>query len=119
MLLYLSAYRQFYIGVKLMKIFAPKTVDRVNIYPLKEVKLTEKLQQAKGVMNNYLKDKHFSVSISQCPLDEECLQVKVISDTKKSMSRVSVKKEGDIPLLRKIYTVIETFAKDSYLNARK
>ena len=69
-------------------------------------------------MDNYMKDKHFVVAISQCPLDDEFVQLQAISDTKRSLSRVSISKNGKIPFLRKIYSAIEMFANDSNINKK-
>lgn len=102
----------------MLKIFTPKSIDRVRINSLKETNLHQDLIQAKGVMDNYMKNKYFVVSISQCPLDDEFVQVQAISDTKKCVSRVSVSKYGEIPFLRKIYSAIEMFAKDADINKK-
>ena len=108
---------QFYRDI-MFKIFAPKTINRVHIKHLKETNLHQELTQAKGVMDNYMKDKHFVVAISQCPLDDEFVQLQAISDTKRSLSRVSISKNGKIPFLRKIYSAIEMFANDSNINKK-
>lgn len=102
----------------MFKIFAPKTINRIHISSLEEKNLHQELIQAKGVMNNYMKDKHFVVKIGQCPLDDEYVQLQAMSDTRKSMSSVSVSKNGEIPFLRKIYSAIEMFAKDSDINKK-
>ena len=65
-----------------------------------------------------MKDKRFAVRISQCPFDDEYVQVQAMSDSKKSLSRVSVSKNGEIPFLRKIYSAIEMFAKDPNINKK-
>ena len=59
----------------MFKIFAPKTINRVHIKHLKEANLHQELTQAKGVMDNYMKDKHFTISITQCPLNDEFVHV--------------------------------------------
>ena len=102
----------------MFKIFAPKAINRIHISHLEEKKLHQELIQAKGVMNNYMKDKRFAVRISQCPFDGEYVQVQAMSDSKKSLSRVSVSKNGEIPFLRKIYSAIEMFAKNPNINKK-
>ena len=102
----------------MFKIFAPKAINRIHISHFEEKNLHQELIQAKGVMDNYMKDKRFAVSISQCPLDDEYVQVQAMSDSKKSLSRVSVSKNGEIPFLRKIYSAIEMFAKDPNINKK-
>ena len=96
----------------MFKIFAPKTINSIRISRLEEKNLHQELIQAKGVMDNYMKDKHFVVNISQCPLSDKFVQLQALSDTRKSLSCVSVSKNGEIPFLRKIYSAIEMFAKD-------
>ena len=56
-----------------------------------------------------MKDKRFAVSISQCPFDDLYVQVQAMSDSKKSLSRVSVSKNGEIPFLRKISPFANVF----------
>ena len=102
----------------MLKILAAKTINRIRISRLKEKNLHQELIQAKGVMNNYMKDKHFVVNIGQCQFDDEFVQLQALSDTKKNLSCVSVSKNGEIPFLRKIYRAIEMFAKDPNINKK-
>lgn len=102
----------------MFKIFTPKAINRVNIGPLKEKNLHQDLIQAKGIIDNYMKDKNFVVNIRQCPLDDDFVRVGALSDTKKSMSSVSICKKGEIPFLRKIYSAIEMFAEDADINKK-
>ena len=105
----------------MIKIFAPKMVDRVTVGYIGNVKISQELNQAKGVMNNYLRDKHFSVEISNS-LEESSspILVRGISDAKKPSScTVPVKNDDKEPLLRKIYRTIEMFAKDPTINTKK
>jgi hypothetical protein len=102
----------------MFRIFAPKANNRVVINRLREKNLHQELTQAKGVMDNYMKDKHFTVNISQCPLDDEFVQLQAMSDSKMSLSCISVRKNGEKPFLRKVYSAIEMFAKDSLINKK-
>lgn len=73
----------------------------------------EYLKQAKGVVENYLKDKkeNISISIRNSILgDNDCLSVSCTTNTRQSITDII--KNGDLPLLRKVYMVIEDFAKD-------
>ena len=45
----------------MLKIFGPKVANRVRIPELNTGKYTEQLYQAKGVINNYLKDKNIPI----------------------------------------------------------
>lgn len=98
----------------MIKLFAPKVIDRVTIQPMSNKKLYAELNQAKGVMNNYLKDKHFKITISDSPFyGSDVLDVKGFSDSAKSMSLYSIKTESKTPFLRNIYKAIENLAKSS------
>ena len=101
----------------MLKIFGPKVVNRVRIPELNTGKYTEQLYQAKGVIENYLKDKNFKVTITD--LNDKFMIVEAFSDKKNSISSTLIKKEdGDIPFLRKIYKKIEDFAKDPNINVK-
>lgn len=106
----------------MLKIFAPKVVDKVNVGYIGDIKISKEINQAKGVMNNYLRDKHFSVEISRS-LEKESspILVRGISEAKKSPSScmVPIKSDDKEPLLRKIYRTIEMFAKDPTINTKK
>ena len=97
----------------MLKMFSPKIVQsKVNISNEIASPHREYLLQAKGVMNNYLRDKKCTVSIKDCPLsDGDCLEISALNDSKQSFSRISVLKDGEIPFLRKIYKAIEMVSK--------
>ena len=102
----------------MLKIFGPKVANRVRIPELNTGKYTEQLFQAKGVINNYLKDKHLKVNIAD--MDDKFMLVEAIADNKKTIFSTFIRKEdGDTPFLRKVYRVIEGFAKDSDINVKK
>ncbi|MBR2430600.1 hypothetical protein IKB17_03945 [bacterium] len=101
----------------MLKIFAPKIVDRVRIPEFNDSKISQQLYQAKGVINNYLKDKHFTVDISNA--DDKYAIVEAKADAKKQYASIFVKNDGEIPFLRKIYSAIEKLAKDPSINDKK
>lgn len=103
----------------MLKIFGPKVANRVSIPELNTGKYTEQLYQAKGVIENYLKDKKFRVTITD--VDDTFMLVQAFSDKKNSMSSAFIKKEDDddIPFLGKIYKIVENFAKDPNINIKK
>ena len=99
----------------MLKIFAPKMVNRVNIGYIGNVKIAQELNQAKGVMNNYLKDKKFSVTFVDS-FDKDFVHAQSLDDKKTSCSYIAIKKDGDTPFLRNIYKALEKFAKDKNIN---
>ena len=102
----------------MLKIFGPKVANRVRIPKLNTGKYTEQLFQAKGVMENYLKDKHFKVKITDS--NDKFMLVEAIADSEKAMSAILIRKnDEETPFLRKVYRVIEGFAKDSDINVKK
>lgn len=102
----------------MLKIFGPKVANRVRIPKLNTGKYTEQLYQAKGVIDNYLKDKNFRVTIID--FSDTQMLVQAFPDKKNSMSSTFIKKEDDdIPFLRKIYKIVEDFAKDPSINIKK
>lgn len=103
----------------MLKIFGPKVANRVRIPKLNTGKYTEQLYQAKGVIDNYLKDKNFRVTIID--FSDTQMLVQAFPDKKNSMSITYIKKEDDddIPFLRKIYKIVEDFAKDPNINIKK
>lgn len=104
----------------MLKIFAPKMVNRVNIGYIGNVKIAQELNQAKGVMNNYLRDKHFTVEISCLEKDGDPFTVRGISDARyPDTCTVPIQNDDKEPLLRKIYRTIEMFAKDPRINTKK
>ena len=103
----------------MLKIFAPKVIDRVNIGYIGNVKISQELNQAKGVMNNYLRDKHFTVDISAFEQGDEFINIRGLADSQKSSCIVPIKKDGNEPLLRRVYRTIEMFAKDPVINTKK
>ena len=97
----------------MIKLFGPKIVDKVTIQNISNKKHYAELNQAKGVMNNYLKDKHFKITISDSPFfGSDILDVKGFSDSAKSMSIYSIRTESKTPFLRNIYKAIENLAKN-------
>lgn len=102
----------------MLKIFGPKVANRVRIPELNTGKYTEQLYQAKGVMENYLKDKHFRVNIADS--NDKFMLVEAIADSKKAIAAILIRKnDEETPFLRKVYRVIEGFAKDSDINVKK
>ena len=102
----------------MLKIFGPKVANRVRIPELNTGKYTEQLYQAKGVMENYLKDKHFKVNIAD--MDDKLMLVEAIADSEKDISAIFIRKnDEETPFLRKIYKTIEYFAKDPDINIKK
>ena len=96
----------------MFKITGHKPIDRVRVL-VQDTQKAKELNQAKGVINNYLKDKHFTVEFTTSPfLGNEFVCVKTISDSKKAFGLAAVKKDGDTPFLRRIYQTIENVAKN-------
>ena len=100
----------------MFKITGHKPIDRVRVL-VQDTQKAKELNQAKGVINNYLKDKHFTVEFTTSPfLGNEFVCVKTISDSKKAFGLAAVKKDGDTPFLRRIYQTIENVAKNKNIN---
>lgn len=101
----------------MLKIFAPKIIDKVTINVTDAVKAKE-LEQAKGVMNNYLKDKHFTVRLFDS-LETDAIVVQGLNEEKTALQWITILKESDTPFLRKVYLAIEKLAQDSSINKKK
>ncbi len=104
-----------------MRIFktTPKTIEHARISPLVPQPYREQLKQAKGVMENYLKDKALDVYISPCslvPRSSEFDSIQVMGHNPAAARFIKVKKEGDTPFLRRVYSAIETIAHEFKLN---
>ena len=100
------------------KIFSPKVIDRVQI-SVTDPQLAKELYQAKGVMNNYLRDKHFSVQITNSRLISDAVDIRVISDSRKSAAtNYGIPAKSETPLLRRIYRNLESFAHDKVINKK-
>lgn len=99
----------------MLKIFSPKIQQsKIAIFTEIASPHREELMQAKGVMENYLRDKKCKVVIKNDPLCEgdDWLEVSALNYSKTANSRISVSKDGVIPFLRKIYRAIEIVTKD-------
>ena len=101
----------------LTKIFTPKIVEKVTINVADATKARE-LEQAKGVMNNYLKDKHFTVRLFDA-LDADTVVVQGLNEDKTALEWITVLKESDTPFLRKIYQAIENLSGNPSINKKK
>lgn len=82
----------------------------------------EHLNQAKGVMENYLKDKKFNVNIYESsPVwgcqDADYLDIQLTHP--KAMRVIQIKKESDTPFLRKVYKALEEMSREFKLNNLK
>lgn len=100
-----------------MKVFGVSNLfnkkGRVTYHVSKDISSPEReyLKQAKGMVTNYLKDKKENISIGiGLSIYDDCISVHCTS--KKRMSITDIKKNSDIPLLRKVYMAVENFAKD-------
>ena len=101
----------------MIKLFTHKPIDRVNVWSISNKKIEAELNQAKGVINNYLKDKNFKVAIGDSPLAKnDCLDIAGFADSGKAMRKITIKKESDKPLLRNVYAAIENIAKEFAIN---
>lgn len=98
----------------MLKIFSPKIPQsKVAIFAEIAPPHREELMQARGVMENYLKDKECKVFIKNDFLSgRDWLEVSAINYSKTSSSRISVSKYGEHPFLRKIYEAMEIVVKD-------
>lgn len=104
-----------------MKIFKtnPKPIEHVGISSLVPQPYREQLTQAKGVMENYLKDKDLRVYINPCslvPRSSEFDSIEVMGHNSVAKRFIKVKKEGDTPFLRRVYSAIDTIAHEFKLN---
>lgn len=98
----------------MLKIFSPKvSQSKIAIFTEIAPPHREELMQAKGIMENYLRDKKCKVVIKNDPLSEgdDWLEVSAMDYSKTVNSRISVSKEGETPFLRKIYRAIEIVTK--------
>ena len=99
--------------MNIMKIFKQTPIDRVKI-KVSDVQKAKELTQAKGIMNNYLKDKHFAVTFYDS--EDEYVGIQSCNDAKTAIRVIAVKKDSETPFLRNIYKALEIFAKDSDIN---
>ncbi len=99
-----------------MKIF------KINSKPIEQVKISSnipqpylgQLNQAKGVMENYLKDKKLNISISNSSLiwgNRVDDYLDITGNTPKAIRIIQIKKESNTPFLRKVYKAIEILHK--------
>lgn len=98
----------------MLKIF-PNKITKSKTYISDSISnpYKEQLLQARGVVDNYLKDKKCSVTIKNCPLSgSDYLEISSLNDSKTSLSRISVLKSGERSFLRKIYEAVEIVVKD-------
>ncbi len=107
-----------------MKIFNPpaKPFGNVRIFQNISSPYKEQLNQAKGVMENYLRDKNFNINIyeSSSVLGSQAADYLDIQLTHpKTMRIMQVKKDTDTPFLRKVYKALEEMAREFKLNNLK
>ena len=100
-----------------MKIFKikPKPAEHIRISLLVPQPYRDQLHQAKGVMNNYLKDKDINVCISPCTLVPHAADfdsLEILGHNSNAERFIKVKKEDDTPFLRRVYQAIETIAQE-------
>ena len=100
-----------------MKIFKinPKPAEHVRMSSLVPEPYSDQLHQAKGVMENYLKDKDLNVYISPCtlvPHASDLDSIEILGHNSNAERFIKVKKEGDTPFLRRVYQAIETIAQE-------
>ncbi len=106
-----------------MKIFkiAPKIIEKVKISKEIQNPYKEQLVQAKGIMENYLKDKPFNVNINKVSSvwgKDADDYVEIQGYTPKSLSIYHIKKESDMSFLRLVYKTLEELAKDKIFQAK-
>lgn len=78
------------------------------------------LEQAKEMMENYLKDKNFKISIKDSFLHgKDCVDITAFADSKKAISDVTIKKNGEIPFIENVRNVLEYFVKEGIVNNPK
>ena len=100
------------------KIFGPKVIDRVQI-SVTDPQVAKELYQAKGVMNNYLRDKHFVVQITKSSFNSDCVDIRALSDSRKAFcTNYGIPVKSEIPLLRRVYRILESFAHDKGINRK-
>lgn len=107
-----------------MKIFKPtkKLFGNVRISPNVNSPYKEQLNQAKGVMENYLRDKKFNINIyeSSSAWGSQAADYLDIQLTHpKTMRIMQIKKDTDTPFLRKVYKALEEMAREFKLNSLK
>ena len=102
--------------MKIMKIFKQTSIDRVKI-SVSDAQKAKELIQAKGVMNNYLKDKYFNVIFYDSA--DEYIGIQSYNDAKTALRVMAVKKDSETPFLRNVYKVLEVLAKDTDINKKK
>ncbi len=93
-------------------LFVKPVPNRVFIHPSVSSPYSEQLEQAKGVMNNYLRDKNFTVSFYNDVFDFKKINVIASNNSKTALSMISFVKDDKKPFLRKAYEAIEKFAND-------
>ena len=104
-----------------MKIFniKNKSSEHVKISRHIEQPYFSRLNQAKGVMENYLRDKNLNIYISRSDLrwgEHDADYLDILGYTPQAQRIIQIKKESDTPFLRKIYKAIEIIAGDFKLN---
>ena len=100
----------------MIRLFTPKVVNKVHVN-VADVAKAQELEQAKGVMNNYLRDKNFTVTFVDS-FDKEFVHAQGLDNRKTCCKYVAIKKESDTPFLRTIYKAIERLAKDPEINRK-
>ncbi len=98
----------------MLKIFSPKiSQSNLSIFTNISSPHREELMQAKGVMENFLRDKKCKVVIKNDPLGGgDYVEVRAANYARTSLSRISVLKDGEIPLLKKIYIALGIVTED-------
>lgn len=105
--------------MKIFKVSKPAEKQLVNKFWVHndiESPCKETLLGARGVVNNYLKDKSFTVYVNQHKACKDSLVLTAYDKNERAVGVEIVSKLGENPLLRKIYIAIDNFAK---LNALK
>ena len=96
-----------------MRIFRIKPIDKIRILvsDARNAQKAEELTRAKGVMNNYLRDKNLSVKFKDSIFDINRIDMYIYSK-KRAMGVYTVHKETkDTPFLRLVYKVLENISK--------
>lgn len=108
------------LGMKIFKL-SKTPIEHVKISQKISEPYLEQLNQAKGIMENYLKDKPFNVNINKVSSvwgkDSEDY-VEIQGYTPKSLSIYHIKKESDTSFLRLVYKTLEELAKDKIFQAK-
>ena len=104
-----------------MKIFktSPNTIEHIKISSNIPQPYLDQLNQAKGVMENYLKNKNLNINISPSDLrwgEQAADYLDILGHVPTAQRIIQVKKESDTPFLRKIYKAIEIIAREFKLN---